>query len=57
MVLLVAAVELQQLDSVLCETYLIVAELSQQRIPQMNTVELALFRLGKGLNSVLGRCH
>ena len=31
--------------------------MAQQGIPQMNTVELALFRLGKGLNSVLGRCH
>ena len=57
MVLLVAAVELQQLDSVLCETDLIVAELSEQRIPQVHAVKLALFRLGKGLDSVLGRCH
>ena len=57
MVLLVAAVELQQLDSILREADLIISELSEQRILQMHAVELALFRLGKGLDSVLGRFH
>ena len=57
MVLLIAAVELQQLDSVLCETDLVVAELGEQRITQMNAVELALFSFGEGLVDVVCRCH
>ncbi len=57
MVLLIAAVEFQQLNSVLCETDLVVTELSEQRITQMDAVELALFSFGEGLVDVVCRCH
>ena len=57
MVLLIAAMEFQQLNSVLCETDLVVTELSEKRITQMNAVELALFSFGEGLVDVVCRCH
>ena len=55
--LLVAAMELQQLNGIFCEANLIVAELAQQWVAQMVTVQLALLRLRQGLRSGFRHCQ
>ena len=57
MVLLVAAVELQQLNGILTEADVVVRQLGQERFPQMDAVKLALFGLGKALTRVICHCH
>ena len=57
MVLLVAAVKLQQLNGIFCEANIVIAELAQQWIAQMITVQLALFRLGQRLRTVFRHCQ
>ena len=50
-VLLVAAVKLQQLNGIFREANVVVAEFAQQRVAQMVAVQLALLRLGQRLSS------
>ena len=57
MVLLVAAVELQQLYRIFRKADFFIGEFRQQRFTQMLAVELALFSFGKGLVDVVCRCH
>ena len=57
MVLLVAAVELQQLYRIFRKADFFIGEFRQQRFTQMLAVELALFSFGEGLVGVVCRCH
>ena len=45
--LLIAAVELQQLNGIFTEANLVIAQLGEQWLPQMLAVELALLRFGE----------
>ena len=57
MVLLVAAVELQQLYRIFREADFFIGEFRQQRFTQVSAVELALFSFGEGLVGVVCRCQ
>ena len=56
-VLLIAAVEFEQLNGVFREADVVVGKFRQQRLAQMAAVELALFRFGEGLVDVVRRCQ
>ena len=56
-VLLVAAVKLQQLNGIFREANIVVAELAQQRVAQMGAVQLALLRFGQRLSSCFRHCQ
>ena len=56
-VLLIAAMELEQLNGIFGEADLVVGEFRQQRLTQVATVELALFRFREGLVDVVRRCQ
>ena len=45
--LLIAAVEFQQLNGIFTEANLVIAQLREQWLPQMLAVELALLRFGE----------